>query len=78
MLVVRRRAGELIRIGDDVELRLLSIGKTSVRLGIEAPRSINIDMRRAEEEKPAPEKPEGEKPGNNDGNGRYTETSGEL
>ncbi len=50
MLVVRRRTGELIRIGEDVELRLLSIGKTSVRLGIEAPRSIPINMRRPQTE----------------------------
>jgi carbon storage regulator len=68
VLVVRRRAGELIRIGDEVEVRLLSIGKTSVRLGIEAPRSIAIDMRQSETES-------GE---NNCGNGRYTETSGEA
>ena len=45
MLVIRRRPGELIRIGEDVELRLLSIGRSSVRLGIEAPRSVPIDMR---------------------------------
>ena len=45
MLVVRRRPGELIRIGADVQLRLLSIGRTSVRLGIEAPRSVPINMR---------------------------------
>jgi carbon storage regulator len=67
VLVVRRRAGELIRIGGEVEVRLLSIGKTSVRLGIEAPRSIPINLRHSE-------------PGaneNNCGNGRYTETSGE-
>ena len=52
MLVVRRRAGEVIRIGDDVELRLLSIGKSSVRLGIAAPRSISITMREPEAESP--------------------------
>lgn len=65
MLVVRRRAGELIRIGGDVELRLLSIGKSSVRLGIEAPRSIAITMREAQPEK-------------NNGNDRSVETSKEL
>ena len=68
MLVVRRRAGELIRIGAEVEVRLLSIGKTSVRLGIEAPRSITIDMRQPE--------PEGGE--NNSGNGRYAEGSEEV
>ena len=66
MLVVRRRAGELIRIGNEVEVRLLSIGNSSVRLGIEAPRSISITMRQ-----PEPESGE-----NNGGNGRYVEASG--
>jgi hypothetical protein len=67
MLVVRRRPGELIRIGEDVELRLLSIGKSSVRLGIEAPRSIPIDMRQPQTE-PADKDP---------GNGRYEQTGEE-
>lgn len=59
MLVVRRRAGEIIRIGSDVELRLLSIGKSSVRLGIAAPRSVAITMQDS--------KPEGgEKTADND------------
>jgi carbon storage regulator CsrA len=68
VLVVRRRAGELIRIGGDVELRLLSIGKTSVRLGIEAPRSIIISIRESEAGT-------GEK---NCGDGRSVEMSGEV
>ncbi len=68
MLVVRRRAGELIRIGEDVELRLLSIGRTSVRLGIEAPRSIPIQMRQSQAQN-------SEKNGGSD---RYDETSGEA
>jgi hypothetical protein len=68
VLVVRRRVGEVIRIGDEVELRLLSVGRTSVRLGIEAPRSIAISMKQ-------PEFGNGD---NNCGNGRYDETSGEA
>jgi carbon storage regulator len=67
MLVVRRRQGELIRIGEDVELRLLSIGKTSIRLGIEAPRSIAINMRQPQTE-PADKASE---------NGRYEQANGE-
>jgi sRNA-binding carbon storage regulator CsrA len=51
-----------------VELRLLSIGKTSVRLGIEAPRSIAISMRHSEE---------GDSE-TNSGDGRYVEVSGEA
>jgi carbon storage regulator len=68
VLVVRRRAGELIRIGQDVELRLLSIGKNSVRLGIEAPRSVTITVRQTETE-------EAEKKSNSD---RSVETSGQA
>ena len=68
MLVVRRRAGEFIRIGAEVELRLLSIGKSSVRLGIEAPRSIPIQMRQRREEN-------SEKDASSS---RYEKTSGEA
>lgn len=70
MLVVRRRAGELIRIGGDVELRLLSIGKSSVRLGIEAPRSIAITIREPEAA--------AETAGKNPANDRSADTSGEA
>ncbi len=68
MLVVRRRPGELIRIGEDVELRLLSIGRSSVRLGIEAPRSIPINMRQTS----------AEKKDKTSVDGRYDDTSGEV
>jgi len=68
MLVVRRRAGEFIRIGEEVELRLLSIGKSSVRLGIEAPRSIPIQMRQ----------PQAENGGKNSADSRYEKTSREA
>lgn len=44
MLVVRRRQGEVIRIGGDVELQLLWIGRSCVRLGIQAPRSVNVTI----------------------------------
>ena len=44
MLVIRRRRGEVIRIGGDVELQLLWIGRSCVRLGIEAPRSVDVTI----------------------------------
>lgn len=37
MLVLSRKPGERIRIGDDVTLTIVRIGPNSVRLGIDAP-----------------------------------------
>ena len=42
MLVLSRKAGERILIGDDVAITIVRIGPNSVRVGIEAPRSMNI------------------------------------
>lgn len=42
MLVLSRKAGERIVIGDDVAITVVRIGPNSVRIGIEAPRSMNI------------------------------------
>lgn len=41
MLVLSRKRDEVIRIGDEVRVRILSTGER-VRLGIEAPTDINI------------------------------------
>lgn len=42
MLVMRRREGEAIRIGEDVEIRILSIKGSKVKIGISAPRSVAV------------------------------------
>ncbi len=42
MLVLSRRAGERIQIGDGVFITLLSIQGQTARVGIEAPREIPI------------------------------------
>ena len=42
MLVLTRRAGESIVIGDDVRVVVLDVRGETVRLGIEAPRSIQV------------------------------------
>lgn len=42
MLVLSRKPGERIIIGDDVTLTVVRIGPNSVRLGIDAPREMNI------------------------------------
>ena len=45
MLVLTRREGESIVIGDDIEITLLSIDASKVRLGIQAPLSVPVHRR---------------------------------
>ena len=42
MLVLSRKSGERIVIGPNIELRVVDIGKTRVRLAIDAPQEIAI------------------------------------
>ena len=42
MLVLTRRSGEWIAIGDDVRIRVLSVKGDSIQIGIEAPREIPV------------------------------------
>jgi len=42
MLVLSRKPGERIMIGDNVTVTIVRIGPNTVRLGIEAPRNLNI------------------------------------
>lgn len=42
MLVLSRKVGEVIRVGDDVEVTVVRIGPNAVRLGIKAPKTMNI------------------------------------
>ena len=42
MLVLSRKPGERILIGDDVVVTVVRIGPNNVRVGIEAPREMNI------------------------------------
>ncbi len=42
MLVLSRRAGERIRIGDDVVLTVVRVQGDKVRLGIEAPPDVAV------------------------------------
>lgn len=40
-----RRAGEAIRIGDDVEIHIARIGRSRVKLAIDAPREVRVVAR---------------------------------
>lgn len=42
MLVLSRKPGERILIGEDIAVTVVRIGPNTVRLGIDAPRSMNI------------------------------------
>ena len=42
MLVMRRRAGESLIIGGDIEIEILDVGPTRVKLGIVAPAALAI------------------------------------
>ena len=42
MLVLTRRAGESVMIGDDIVITVLDVRGDVVRLGIEAPRSVQV------------------------------------
>jgi carbon storage regulator len=69
MLVLTRKPGQGIMIGDGVEIQVLSVGGGKVRLGITAPRDVGIFRdevyERIDNERQAPdtedEDPKGEK-----------------
>ena len=42
MLVLTRKVGEQINIGDDIVLSVLEINRGNVRLGIDAPKSVRV------------------------------------
>ena len=42
MLVLSRKIGESIKLADDIEITVLAVDNQRVRLGIRAPRSINV------------------------------------
>jgi carbon storage regulator len=59
MLILTRRTGECLRIGDDVEVTVMAVNGSQVRIGIKAPRNIAVDReeiaeRKQRERDPAP------------------------
>jgi carbon storage regulator len=42
MLVLSRKVGEAIKLSDDIEITVLAVDNLRVRLGIRAPRHINV------------------------------------
>ncbi len=42
MLVIRRRPGETLVIGEDIEIEVLDSSASQVKLGIRAPKSVSV------------------------------------
>jgi len=42
MLVVSRKIGEELKVGDDIIVKIIDIDKNQVKVGIDAPRNIMI------------------------------------
>jgi carbon storage regulator len=42
MLIITRRPGEKIMLGDDTVIEVIEVSGSSVRIGIDAPRSIPV------------------------------------
>jgi carbon storage regulator len=42
MLVIRRRAGESFRIGEDIEIQILESTGGQVKIGIRAPKDVSV------------------------------------
>jgi len=42
MLVVRRRAGEAIILNGEIEIEVIEISRTRVKLGVRAPRQVSV------------------------------------
>jgi len=42
MLVLTRKVGEMLRIGEDIEIKITEISGDKVRIGIEAPAALKI------------------------------------
>ncbi|USK28315.1 carbon storage regulator CsrA [Bacillus sp. CMF21] len=42
MLVLTRKTGEAIQIGDDIEITVISIAGDQVKIGISAPKNVDI------------------------------------
>ncbi len=50
MLVLTRRTGQSILVGDDIVITVLELSRDQVRIGIRAPRSVSVHREEVYEE----------------------------
>lgn len=43
MLILTRRPGEVIKIGDEIEIHVIGVNGIQIRLGIKAPKDVRVD-----------------------------------
>lgn len=55
MLILQRKVGESLRIGDEIEVKVMGVQGNQIRLGTEAPKSVPL---RREELEPRPLEPD--------------------
>jgi carbon storage regulator len=62
MLILTRRVGEALKIGDNVEVTILSVKGNQVRIGINAPKEVSVHREeiysRIKEEQKQPKLPQ--------------------
>ena len=51
MLILTRRTGETLHIGEDVQVTVMAVNGSQVRIGIQAPRNIAVDREEIAERK---------------------------
>lgn len=56
MLVLTRKCSEMIRIGDDIVVKVIKTGKSTVKIGVEAPNDVRVLRAELCEETPRPPK----------------------
>ena len=49
MLILTRRTGETLIIGDDIKVTVLSVNGNNVRLGIDAPKEVVVNRQEVHE-----------------------------
>lgn len=56
MLVLTRRSGEAVHIGEDIVVRVLGVNGGQVRLGFDVPKNINVAREELLKKTPEPAK----------------------
>ena len=57
MLILMRRAGESIHIGQNIVVTLVSLDRNRARIGIQAPREITVDREEIAKKKQSGQEP---------------------